>query len=123
VAQLYPQALGSLFVASNDSQDYGGGIGPRLHTEIYSSDESESYVTTDGQSASLSWNKAPIWSVRPDFYYCQIVAGLLMWGSLSDERAGMPFTVAAGPRQHSRFTVSNSRLTFPSDPTTGILVI
>jgi hypothetical protein len=21
----------------------------------------ESYVTTDGQSASLSWNKAPIW--------------------------------------------------------------
>jgi hypothetical protein len=22
--------------------------------------ESESYITTDGQSASLSWNKAPI---------------------------------------------------------------
>jgi hypothetical protein len=27
----------------------------------------ESYVTTDGQSASLSWNKAPIWGLRPDF--------------------------------------------------------
>jgi hypothetical protein len=27
VAQLYPQALGSLFVASYDSQDYGGSIG------------------------------------------------------------------------------------------------
>jgi hypothetical protein len=26
----------------------------------------ESYVTTDGQSASLSWNKAPIWGLRPD---------------------------------------------------------
>jgi hypothetical protein len=26
VAQLYPQALGSLFVASYDSQGYGGGI-------------------------------------------------------------------------------------------------
>jgi hypothetical protein len=26
---------------------------------------------TDGQSASLSWNKAPIWDLRPDFYYCQ----------------------------------------------------
>jgi hypothetical protein len=26
VAQLYPQVLGSLFVASYDSQDYGGGI-------------------------------------------------------------------------------------------------
>jgi hypothetical protein len=26
VAQLYPRAFGSLFVASYDSQDYGGGI-------------------------------------------------------------------------------------------------
>jgi hypothetical protein len=25
--------------------------------------ESESYVTTDGQPASLSWNKAPIWDL------------------------------------------------------------
>jgi hypothetical protein len=32
VAQLYPQALGSLFVASYDSQSYGGGIRTRLHT-------------------------------------------------------------------------------------------
>jgi hypothetical protein len=31
---------------------------------------SESYTTTDGQSASLSWNKAPIWGLRPDFYFC-----------------------------------------------------
>jgi hypothetical protein len=30
--------------------------------------ESESYVTTDGQSASLSWYKAPIWGLRPDFF-------------------------------------------------------
>jgi hypothetical protein len=29
--------------------------------------ESESYIMTDGQSASLSWNKAPIWGLRPDF--------------------------------------------------------
>jgi hypothetical protein len=32
--------------------------------------QSESYVTTDGQSASLSWNKAPIWGLRPDFHCC-----------------------------------------------------
>jgi hypothetical protein len=32
VARLYPQALGSLFVASYDSQGYGGGIRPRHHT-------------------------------------------------------------------------------------------
>jgi hypothetical protein len=32
VAQLYPQTLGSLFVASYDSQGYSGGIRTRLHT-------------------------------------------------------------------------------------------
>jgi hypothetical protein len=35
------------------------------------------------------------------FYYCQTVAGLLMWGALSDERTGLSFTIAAGPRQRS----------------------
>jgi hypothetical protein len=32
VAQLYPQVLDSIFVASYDSQGYGGGIRLRLHT-------------------------------------------------------------------------------------------
>jgi hypothetical protein len=32
VARLYPQALGFLTVASYDSQGYGGGIRPRLHS-------------------------------------------------------------------------------------------
>jgi hypothetical protein len=77
VTQLYPQALGSFFVASES--------------------ESDSYITTDGQAASLSWNKAPIWGLRPDNYYCQTVAGFLMWGALSDERTGLLFAIAAGP--------------------------
>jgi hypothetical protein len=34
VAQLYPQTLSSLFVASYDSQGYGGGIRTCLHAEI-----------------------------------------------------------------------------------------
>jgi hypothetical protein len=34
VAQLYHQALGSLFVASYDSQGYGEDIQPRLHTGV-----------------------------------------------------------------------------------------
>jgi hypothetical protein len=55
---------------------------------------SESHVTTDGQSASLSWNKAPIWGLKPDFYYSQEVAGLLMWGALSDEWTGQSFATA-----------------------------
>jgi hypothetical protein len=83
-----------------------------------------------GQSASLSWNRTPIWNLTPDFYYCYTVAGLLMWSVLSDEGTGLSFTIAAGPRQgsHSRvqvpwdlrlyLTVSDSRLPFSSPPTT-----
>jgi hypothetical protein len=92
--------------------------------------ESESYVTTYGQPASLSWNKAPIWGLRPDLYYCQTVVGLVMWSALSDERTGLSFIIAAGPRLRSHFrvrvpldswtyfTVSVSRLPFSSPPTT-----
>jgi hypothetical protein len=90
---------------------------------------SQSSVTTDGQSASLSWNKAPIWGLRQDFYCCQTLADLLMWGALSDERTGLSFTTASGPRQRSHrirvpwdtrpyFTASDSRLPFSSPPTT-----
>jgi hypothetical protein len=116
VAQLYPQALGSLFVSPTTRR---ATVEP----------ESEPYITTDGQSASLSWNKAPIWGLRPDFYYCRTIAGLLMWGALSNECTGL-FTIAAGPRQrsHSRvrvpwdsppyFTVSDSKLPFSSPLTT-----
>jgi hypothetical protein len=53
--------------------------------------QSQSYVSTDGQSASLSWNKAPILGLRPDLYYCLTVTGVLMWGALSDERTGLSF--------------------------------
>jgi hypothetical protein len=35
VARLYPQTLGSLSVASYDSQGYGGGIRPRLHNGMH----------------------------------------------------------------------------------------
>jgi hypothetical protein len=70
-----------------------------------SSSQSQSHVTTDGQSVNLSWCQAPIWGSRPYFYCCQTVAGLLMCGALSDERTGLPFTIAAGPRQRSHFWV------------------
>jgi hypothetical protein len=29
--------------------------------------QSQIYVTTNGQSPSLSWNKAPVWGLRLDF--------------------------------------------------------
>jgi hypothetical protein len=38
---------------------------------------SQIYVTTDCQSASLSWCQAPIWGPRPHFYCCQLRAGPL----------------------------------------------
>jgi hypothetical protein len=94
------------------------------------SPESESYITTERQSASLSWSKAPVWGLRPDFYYCQAVADLLMWSAISDERTGLPFTVVPGPLQRSHFRVriqwdswqyftgSDWRLPFSSPPTT-----
>jgi hypothetical protein len=62
------------------------------------------------------------------FLYCQPVAGLLMWGALSNERTGLSFTIAIGPRQRrcSRvrvqrdswpyFTVSGSTLLQPGGP-------
>jgi hypothetical protein len=88
------------------------------------------YGLTDGQSASLSFNKEPTWGLRPDFYYCQTVAGLLIWSAVSDERTGLSFTIAAGPRQRSHspvrvpwdsrpyFTLSHSRLPYSSPPMT-----
>jgi hypothetical protein len=46
-------------------------------------------------TVSLSLNKAPICGLRPDFYYCQTVAGLLMSGALSDEKTGLSFARVA----------------------------
>jgi hypothetical protein len=85
-----------------------------------SESESESYVTTDGQSGAYNQNSITV----------SQIAGLLMWGALSDERTGLSFTIPAGPRQrrHSRvrvpwesrpyFTVSDSKLPFSWPPTT-----
>jgi hypothetical protein len=91
---------------------------------------SESKLCYDRRSVGQSWNKAPIWGLRPNFYYCQTVAGLLMWGALSDERTCLSFRIVAGPHVHSHsrvrvqwdsrpyLTVSDSRLPFSSPLTT-----
>jgi hypothetical protein len=81
----------SLFVASYYSQGYVELFDPAstwsYHIEHMdyplTGCQSQSYVTTDG--------KAPIWSLRPDLYYCWTVAGLLRWGAVSDERTGLSF--------------------------------
>jgi hypothetical protein len=68
-----------------------------------SQSQSQSYVTTDCQSASLSWCQEPIWGTSQNFYNCQTVVVLLMRGSLSGERIYMWFKIAAGPRQRIYF--------------------
>jgi hypothetical protein len=109
---------------------------PPPHGLLTNYSESESNVTTDGQSASLSWYKAPIRGLRPDFYFRTeygirlTVIFLIPWGALSDERTGLSFVCAAGPCQLSLSrvlapwnlrpysTVSDLRLPFSSPPTT-----
>jgi hypothetical protein len=38
-----------------------------------SQSQSQSYITTDGQSASLSWCQAPIWDPRPAFLLLSLI--------------------------------------------------
>jgi hypothetical protein len=59
--------------------------------------QSQSYVTTDSQVLVSSI----FLGTMARFYYCQTVAGLLMWGTLSDERTGLSFTIAAASHQCS----------------------
>jgi hypothetical protein len=70
-----------------------------LYNRIYMEKilRSQIYVTTNGQSVSLSWRQAPIWDLRPIFFFCLTVAGLLMWGVLSGERTGLFFTLYKVP--------------------------
>jgi hypothetical protein len=42
---------------------------------VWIQSQSQIYVMIDGQSVSLSWNKAPIWDLRPDLYYCLTFTG------------------------------------------------
>jgi hypothetical protein len=100
-----------------------------LLQRVSSQSQSQSYITTDGQSASLSWNKAPIWGLRPDLYYCQIVTCLFVWGARWREDGSVVY-IWCWPRQRSHFrvwvpwdswpyfTVSDSRFRFPSSPST-----
>jgi hypothetical protein len=99
----------SIKYLTTDSQT-GGHLTFLIDRTQLTAAESESYVMTDGQSASLSWNKTPIWGLRPYFYHCQTVAGLLIWGAPSDEMTGLSFTTAACPRQRS-----HSRVRVPLD--------
>jgi hypothetical protein len=57
----------------------------------------ELYVTTDGQPASLSWNKAPIWGLRPDLYYLGESYGLVLVGLPLWREDGSVFYICCWP--------------------------
>jgi hypothetical protein len=90
-----------IFLPAGDWLSHNCRLSTRPHSTRLKSSQSQNYVMTEGQSASLSWCQAPIWALRPDFYYRETVAIFLMWDALSDERMGLPFTIVAGPRQHN----------------------
>jgi hypothetical protein len=73
-----------------------------FYTLPKSQSQSQSYVKTDGQSTILFGVKPSSDSWR-----------LLMWAPLSNERTGLSFTIAAGPRQRS-----HSRARIPRDSIT-----
>jgi hypothetical protein len=63
MARLHFRALGSLFVASYDSQGYVEGINPPPHGQS----RSQTHITTDSQSVGPSWCQAPICDPRRIF--------------------------------------------------------
>jgi hypothetical protein len=88
VAQLYSRALGSLFIASYDSQGYGGGILTRLHTGLRKVEVEVNLRPTVSRPVCLGV-ALPSGAHDQIFVFCLRIAGFLMWGTLSDERMGL----------------------------------
>jgi hypothetical protein len=82
VAQLYPQALYSFFVASNSSQGYEIAF---TRSWLNSDSKRQSYVTTNGQSASLSLLSMPHLGPKTRFLqrllYCRLFTQLLLYST------------------------------------------
>jgi hypothetical protein len=84
---------------------YDGSVSFQTILHKYRLRQRQTYVTTDGQSASLSWCQAPPEAQDQIVITVRQLRGLLMWGTLSDERTSLLFTTAAGPRQRSHSQV------------------
>jgi hypothetical protein len=91
VLQFYPQALGSIFIFSYYLQGYCIGIGihplGRITLTSNSKFEVRSYFTTDSQSGSMSWCRAPFVALASSYYFCRYVAARNLQSSL----CGAPF--------------------------------
>jgi hypothetical protein len=85
---------------------------PQYRTASQSQSQGHSYFTTGGlPPISSSWRKAP-WDSRPVFFSTEHLRLQSLCNILSDERMGLSFIIAAGPRQHS-ILGSESRILLP----------
>jgi hypothetical protein len=87
------------YAPHNEDLLRSGGTAPLFLTPALNGGErpdSRLYRFTPGETA-------PGTHCVGDFFYCQTVAGLLMWRALSDERTGLSFTIDSGPRQRNHF--------------------
>jgi hypothetical protein len=101
-----------LFTLSCFVHDLSSSINRKLrYTGIFlgkyelSLSESESYVTTTVSRPVCLGIKHPSGAYDQIFITVLTVAGLLMWGVLSDERTGLLFAIATAPRQRSHSRV------------------
>jgi hypothetical protein len=61
-------------------------------------------LTTDGQPASLSWSKAPIWGLRPDLYYLCDSYGLVLVGRPLWREVGSALCICCWPLPAQSFS-------------------
>jgi hypothetical protein len=85
----------SRFVASYDSQGYGGGIRPRLHTVYWLNWVWVLYY--DGRSVVQSILESTTLGLTTRFLLLSDNCGLLMWGALSDDSWPSPAQSFSGP--------------------------
>jgi positive regulator of sigma E activity len=92
----------SLLVASYDSQGYGGGILPRLHTEVTTAQVKVKVTLRLKVSQSVNLGVEPHQGLMTRYLLLSWqLRSCFLWVVLSDERTGLSFVYAAGPCQRS----------------------
>jgi hypothetical protein len=69
-----------------------------IKREVHHSSQSQSHITTEGQSVSVSWCQAQSGTFDQRSFFFFKVTVLSLWSALSDERSGLSFV---SPCQYS----------------------
>jgi hypothetical protein len=98
----FPEHIVTIFSSSHSR---------RLYLQNWTLSKSRSYVTTDGQSANLSWCQAPIWDPWTYFYYGPTVGGFVDVGCpLWREDGSVVYNCCRTSLAQSFFGLSPSRI-------------